>query len=148
MEKQMPYFDHVACTALEQLSARAHPHNLSSPVGLFWFSGESLPWYIYVGWPHHPQPVAAGVSDDVHWGWKDGVRTLASLHHFSFPLIPFFSMAFQVSIHRDRVLHKQQPNLAHVICLEGNISLWYLDLHMNLGTIQSHIQGRRLKQCA
>lgn len=41
-------------------------------------------------------------------------------------------MAFQVSTHKDSDLHKQQPNLAHAVSLEGNAPLWYLDLHMNL----------------
>lgn len=52
----------------------------------------------------------AAVLDDIHQGWQDGVRTVASFLHFSSPLIPFSSTASQGSTHRYRSLH-EQPNL-------------------------------------
>jgi len=70
---------------------------------------------------------------------------MASLYHFGTPLVLYSSMTFLVSMRRDRGLQKQQPNLARAMCLEGNIALWYLELHMNRGAIQSCIQGSKLK---
>lgn len=62
----MPYFDHIACTALEQLSARAHPPQFVISCGLVLvFRGEPTTVHLHGVAPPSPAS-AAGVSDDVH----------------------------------------------------------------------------------
>lgn len=86
----MPDFNHTVCIALEHLSAREHLYNLSSLMGFsFVFQGRTHRGAFTGAAPPSPASTA-GVLDDVHQGWQDGVRTMASLQHFSSPLIPFF----------------------------------------------------------
>lgn len=103
----MHFFNCIACIALEHLSARDHLYNLSSLIGFgLFFRREPTVGHLPGAAPLSPASTA-GMLDDVNQGWQDGVRTMASLQHFSSPLILFSSAASQYSIYRYRSLHKQ-----------------------------------------
>lgn len=141
----MPYFNHTVCIALEHLSAREHLYNLSSLMGFsFVFQGRTHREAFTGAAPPSPASTA-GVLDDVHQGWQDVMRTMASLQHFSSPLIPFFLLQPLRTQSTDTGVCTNNSQICSCSVPRKNIPFWCLYLHMNLCTIQSQIRGSRLK---
>jgi len=108
----MSYFNHIACTALEQLFAKAHPHNLSSLVVFFVFQERTHHGAFMWGSPTIPSQYCWHVG----WcpvrmeGWCENHGQFVPLWH------PFSSLLF----HDFSGLHAQRQGSAEATAKSGS----------------------------
>lgn len=142
----MTYFNHIVCIALEHLSARDHLYNLSSLIGFsFVFQERTHHGAFTWGSPTLPSQYCwcVGWCPSRMAGWCENHAQFAAMQ--TPPLIPFFFYSLSGLNPQIRESAETTAKSSHAACLERNIPFWYLYLHMNLGTIQSQIKGRKLK---